>query len=300
LLVLARARPSVALIVLPWPTSGLGLITAAAVSRTPASVVFQLAPWEMAVGRRRSLYRWARRRRQQWIAVSGQNRAAIAATFALPESSVRTIYNGVTTAGAPRDSDVVAARTAVRDELDLPAQARVVLTVGRLHEQKGHADILATLPSTLEDRADVFFVWVGDGELRPELEAEVRRRGLERHVHMLGRREDVETLLLGSDLFLLPSRFEGHPFALLEAMALGIPCVGSDAGGAPEIMRDRVDGLIHARGQADDLARQLVWALDHPGEMKAMAASARTRVADFSESRMIDETLSLLDALATG
>jgi glycosyltransferase involved in cell wall biosynthesis len=253
----------------------------------------------MPIGRRRVLYRWAHRRRQQWVAVSRQNRAAIAATFALPEGSIRPIYNGVALTAAPRDADVAAARTAVRDELDLPAGARIVLTVGRLHEQKGHADILTVLPSVLEGRADTFFIWVGDGELRPALEAEVRGRGLQRHVRMLGRREDVETLLLGSDLFLLPSRFEGHPFALLEAMALGIPCVSSDAGGAPEIMRDRVDGLIHGRGRTDEMARQLTWALDHPAEMEAMAASARARVADFSESRMIDETLSMLQDLAT-
>jgi glycosyltransferase involved in cell wall biosynthesis len=115
---------------------------------------------------------------------------------------------------------------------------------------------------------------------------------------MLGRRDDVPTLLRASDLFLLPSRFEGHPFALLEAMAHGLPAVSSDAGGAPEVMRPHVDGLLHARGQPADIAQQLIWALDHPNEMRAMASSATARVEAFSERRMLEETLSVLDELA--
>jgi glycosyltransferase involved in cell wall biosynthesis len=230
--------------------------------------------------------------------VSGQNRDALAATFDLPPDSISTIHNGVRASARADPAAVATARAALRQELDLPADARVVLTVGRLHEQKGQADLLAVLPSALKGRPNAYFVWAGDGELRPELESRVRELNLQGRVRMLGRRSDVEDLLLASDLFLLPSRYEGHPFALLEAMALGIPAVSSDAGGAPEIMRDHVDGVIHARGRPDDLESKLTWALDHPEEMEQMAASARSRVADFSVERMLAETLAMLEELA--
>jgi glycosyltransferase involved in cell wall biosynthesis len=290
-------RPAAALVVLPWPTAGLGAILALARSRTPTAVVFQLAPWEMPIGRRAALYRWANGRGQRWIAVSDQNRDALSATFDLPPSRIRTIYNGVRLPAQPENATVVTARGAVRDELGLAPDSRVVLTVGRLHEQKGHADLLQVIPATLAGRPDVYFVWAGDGELRVELDSQVERLQLEDRIRILGRREDIDTLLLASDLFLLPSRYEGHPFALLEAMALGVPSVSSDAGGAPEILRDKVDGLIHSRGRTDELERALAWALDHPDEMERMGASARTRAAAFSVERMLAEILETLDNL---
>ena len=296
--VVARARPDVAMVALPWPTHGLGQILALARSRVPTAVVFHLVPWKMPLGRRGALYRWAHERGQQWLAVSNQTRDAVGASFGLPADRIRTIYNGVPSTDEALATDVAGAREALRDELGLPEHAQIVITVGRLHEQKGYPDLLEILPKILDGRPDTFFLWVGDGEMRAELASAVLGRDLQEHVRLLGRREDVPTLLQASDLFLLPSRYEGHPFALLEAMATGVPIVASDAGGAPEIMRDGVDGLVHARGDLDDLATKLSWALDHPTEMEAFAESARSRVAEFPQTRMLEQTLALLRELA--
>lgn len=294
---LARVRPSAVMTVLPWPDLGLGCMFATAFARVPAAVVFQLAPWPVDVGRRDALYRWAQRRGEQWVAVSTQNRAAVAGSFNVPPCSIRVIYNGVP-APAPTDpARVETWRRALRDELDVSVDARLVITVGRLHPQKGHSDLLGVLPRVLEQRPDVFFLWAGDGELRAELESEIRRLGLDRRVRVLGYRPDVTRLLEASDLFLFPSRFEGHPFALLEAMAAGIPAISSDAGGSAEIMRDDVDGLVHRREDPADIASHLGWALDHPAEMRRMAVSARKRSRNFSEANMLLETLALLDGL---
>jgi glycosyltransferase involved in cell wall biosynthesis len=296
--VVRRVRPDVAMVVLPWPTHGLGTLLALARSRIPTALVFQLAPWEMPLGALRRLYRLAQRRGQRLVAVSEQNRDALASTFAVPREEIRTIYNGVAPQAAPSRSEVAANREAVRRELGVSPAARLVLTAGRLHGQKGYEDLLAVLPDVIDGRSDVYFVWAGDGEQRAALESSIRTKGLEDRVRLLGRREDVPRLLQASDLFVLPSRFEGHPFALLEAMAAGVPAVASDAGGAPEIMRDGIDGLIHRRTDTADLARQLAFALDHPAEMARFAGSARERVQEFSRDRMLAETLSLLDELA--
>ncbi len=102
----------------------------------------------------------------------------------------------------------------------------------------------------------------------------------------------------GADLFVLPSRFEGLPFALLEAMAQGLPLITSDAGGSSEVVRSGVDGLVYPEGDRTELSERLRWALRHPDEMASMGASARSRAAEFSEERMLRETLSALDALA--
>jgi glycosyltransferase involved in cell wall biosynthesis len=294
---LRRSRADVAMIVLPWPTRGLGCVIATALASLPTAVVFQLAPWPLPTRSRRRAGRWAQRRRQQWIAVSDQNREAIEATFAVPPGSVRTIYNGAPDVVRLSSAQSAAARRALRTELGLAGDARVVLTVGRLTDQKGYTDLLEGIPTVLTGRPDLFFVWIGDGELRAELESVIRRRELEHHVRVLGHRQDVGQILDGADVFLLPSRFEGHSFALVEALAHGTPAVSSDAGGAPEIIRDGIDGLVFRRRDPADLAHKLSWAIDHPQEMAAMGASGRDRAAAFSQSQMLQQTFAALAAL---
>jgi glycosyltransferase involved in cell wall biosynthesis len=294
---ISRVRPDAMMVTPNWPTRGLGCMLGAAVAHVPTAVVFQLAAWPLAPRPSRAAYRWAQNRRQVWVAVSNHNRDVLAQTFEVSADSIRTIYTGVPQLPEPTAAEVEAARRDVRSELGVPDDATVVLTVGRLHPQKGYLELLPVLPAVVKQWSNTFFAWAGDGQLRPELEARIRGANLERRVHILGRREDVPTLLRGSDLFLLPSRYEGLSFALLEAMAHGLPTLSSDAGGAPEALRDGIDGLIHRREDPDDLAEKLSWALDHPQEMLQMAASARIRVAGFSETQMLERTLSLMDEL---
>ena len=176
---------------------------------------------------------------------------------------------------------------------------RVALTVGRLDPQKGYDDLLAVVPEVLTEDPDVVFAWVGDGSMRAELESSISRDGLADRVFLLGHRTDVPALLAGADLFVLPSRFEGLPFALLEAMARGVPVLTSDAGGSSEVVRPGADGLIYPEGNRSELSDRLRWALHHPEEMTAMGHSARSRATEFSEDHMLSETLSALETRMT-
>lgn len=298
--ILRRVRPDVGMVVLPLLNLGMGCMIAAALASVPTAVVFQLAPRPVSTGRWQAWCRWALRRRQRWITVSEQNAEAVRRTFAVPLASVTTIYNGGPDPVEIAAQDRSDARLALRTELGLGLKTRVVLTVGRLDAQKGYDDLLEVLPGVLAGRRDVVFAWAGDGDLRSSLESRIRMHGLDSVVRILGHRGDIDRLLDGADLFLLPSRFEGLPFALLEALARGVPALSSDAGGSAEVVRDGVDGLIHRRQDPVDLARQLSWALAHPQEMRAMSVSGRSRAERFSRTRMLQETLTLLADLRDG
>jgi glycosyltransferase involved in cell wall biosynthesis len=273
--------------VLPWPLLGVGNLIACAIARVPAAVVFQLAPVVVSPGRWARWCRWARRR-QRWVAVSDQNAQAVRRSFGVAD--VEVIPNG----GPEPVARDPGARRVLRAELGLAAGARVVVTVARLDPQKGHADLLAAVPR----HPDVTFVWVGDGESRAALEARIAQGGLD--VRLLGHRRDVGMILDGADLFVLPSHMEGLSFALLEALAHGVPVVASDSGGTPEVVRDAVDGLVHRRGDPEHLAAKLAWALEHPDAMRAMAESGRERAAAFSADRMLQDTLAVLGSLRAG
>lgn len=77
-------------------------------------------------------------------------------------------------------------------------------------------------------RSDFVYEWIGGGELREQMEAFIREKGLQDHVELLGIRNDIEKLLPHRDLFFMPSLFEGLGIALIEAQAAGLPCLGSD------------------------------------------------------------------------
>ena len=141
-------------------------------------------------------------------------------------------------------------------------------------------------------------MWAGAGEEQTRLASRIREMGLGDNVRMLGPRDDVDRLLAAADLFLFPSLFEGFGFALAEAMAAEVPVLTVNSGVMCELVHDMEHGLLFAPGDPLDLAEHVHWALEHPDEMRRMAAAARRRVADtFLEEDMLRRTLAVLDDL---
>jgi glycosyltransferase involved in cell wall biosynthesis len=214
---------------------------------------------------------------------------------------VLCIYNGIKvkpTSINCTNEDITTLRRQVREELGVDETSQLALTVGRLNSQKGYNELVQVIPHLIKEFPDVKFVWVGDGELREDLINKVREYGIEDKVLFLGYRSDVPRLLKSADLFVFPTHYEGQPFALLEAMGHGLPIVTSDASGIPELIENRVHGLLFRTGDSCDLSEALRWALMHSDSMKEMARNAQQRVQEFSEERMVKETLGVLKKLA--
>jgi glycosyltransferase involved in cell wall biosynthesis len=121
---------------------------------------------------------------------------------------------------------------------------------------------------------------VGEGPERPALEAQLAARGLTGRVRLLGERNDVERLLPAFDVFVLSSREEGIPNALLEAMAAGRPAVATAVGGTPEVLSDPETGWLVPPGAPEALAVALEQALTDPAEAQRRGAAARRRATE--------------------
>jgi glycosyltransferase involved in cell wall biosynthesis len=153
-----------------------------------------------------------------------------------------------------------------------------VLLVGRMEEQKG-VDVLLRALRLLKDRGrTVRTRIVGGGSLEAPYRALNAELGLEESVEFCGWRTDVEALMLRSRLLALPSRFEGLPMVLLEGMALGMPVLSSTAGGAPEVIRDGVSGLLVPPAEVEPLADALAAVLDDPAAAERMGVRARREI----------------------
>lgn len=144
------------------------------------------------------------------------------------------IHNGVDT------ERYVPAATGARD-----ATSPVVLgCVARLSDEKRHCDLIDALGELVNRGHDVRLDLVGDGTLRDALTSQVSRLGLGERVAFLGSRDDVPELLHRLDLFVLPSRFEGLPLTVLEAMATGLPVVATRVGSLDEVVEEGRNGLL--------------------------------------------------------
>jgi glycosyltransferase involved in cell wall biosynthesis len=304
--VLDATKPDALLLLLPTPEASLGVITACAALSVPAVPIFCLVPGPMEIPHRlRAVCAAVRRRHQRWVAVSDDNRRHLCASFAIDtEEDVTVVRNGVDLPEPWRDPtahDVERARLALRRELDLPDQTRIVLTVGRLASQKGHPDLLDAIGRLPADCADAHFVWVGEGEKEAALRAAIEAADLDGRVHLLGYRRDVAALLHAADLFVLPTRWEGCSRALLEAMSAGLPTVVSDASSNPELVETGHHGLLFPVGDRVRLAEAVAYALTHPGDMRRMGDTARERARrELTAAAMCDGTYRVIDEVMEG
>jgi glycosyltransferase involved in cell wall biosynthesis len=163
-----------------------------------------------------------------------------------------------------------------RNLLGIPRDARVVGTAARLDRQKAPLDLVRAVAAL--GRPDVVLVWLGDGELRRDVERAVRRAGLEGRVLLAGERCDVPALLPAFDVFAMSSLYEGLPCAVLEAMVCGIPVVATAVNSVPEVVLAGRTGLLARPQDPGSLANALAFALDHPADAARMARAAREAV----------------------
>jgi starch synthase (maltosyl-transferring) len=181
------------------------------------------------------------------------------------------------------------ARPACRDALAIPEQAFLALFVGRLEPQKGVSDLIAAAERVVSSQPDWHLAIVGDGPERGELVAESAAiPSLAGHVHWLGRRNDVPSLLKAADLFVLPSHWEGMPNVVLEAMAAGRAVVATSLEGTEDLVVNAETGWLVAPGDREALAAALVEAATNRQRTQHFGASGRRRVeARFTLHNMI-------------
>jgi len=127
------------------------------------------------------------------------------------------------------------------------------LIVGRLDLVKGHHIAIAALQESGMP-TDVGLCIVGDGPRRRELESLASAKDIGGRVSVIGFRRNVYDYIAHCDVLLMPSLHEGLPYALLEAMALGVPIVASRVGGLVEVLEDGVTGILVSAGRPDELA----------------------------------------------
>jgi glycosyltransferase involved in cell wall biosynthesis len=156
-----------------------------------------------------------------------------------------------------------------------------------LRGEKGHATILKALPQIIKKFPDVRYVIAGEGGAKAELQDLVAELGIQENVYFAGMVQPISALLKVSSLAVLPSLMEPLGMFQIESQYLEVPTIASEVDGIPETLIDNQTGLLVPPGDVSAWASQIIWALSHLDDMKALAKNGKTFVKEkFSMEQM--------------
>lgn len=187
---------------------------------------------------------------------------------------------------------------ALFDEFGWGDDSFVVTAVGRLEPVKAHSVLIAAVTALKEEYPQLRCAIVGDGRLRDELQAQIDHLNASEYVRLTGFLTNVQQILYNSDLFCMPSRSEGLPYALLEAMSAQLPIVASDVGGMATLLMHEQTAYLVPPDDVAALQDAIRWILTHAGDARQIAARAHALQQErFSVDVMVTETLTAYDSM---
>ena len=188
-------------------------------------------------------------------------------------------------------------REQIRADLNIPADAPVVGTVTRLSAQKAPLDFVTAAGAIAQACPEAYFVFVGDGPLRSQVEAQVAALDLGERFILTGLRRDVPELMAAFDIFVLTSLWEGLPRVLPQAMATGLPIVATAIDGNAEAVTDGVSGRLVPPDRPDRVAQAVIDLLSDRELMARMGVEGKNRVGEFGAQQMVDQITDLYQQL---
>jgi glycosyltransferase involved in cell wall biosynthesis len=268
-----------------------------------------LAAWRLAgavtVAARRTACPLRSPARYQWLCdrlfCVSRYAAELCAQAGFPPDRLVVVHDGV-------DPDRVRSgdRGRGRATLGLGDHETMLLHVGSLNACKGHRFLLDAMPTVLNRRPEAQLVLAGAGELEAPLREQAGRLNVRHRVRFLGFRHDVPDLIHACDLFVFPSICEGLGSTLIDVMLARRPIVTTLAGGIPDVVGQTGDSprrvaWIAPPGQADELGKTIVHALEATEENAAMVERAKVRAESlFTVDRMVEATLAGARAALSG
>lgn len=219
-----------------------------------------------------------------FICVSNASKEDLIKTFRIPENYSSVIYNGIDTKKIN-----LLKNEAIDDELAsiLEKKDFKIITAGRLEKEKNHEFLLYAVKELLP-RLSVSLFILGKGSLERFLLKKAKKLGIEENVYFLGWRSNPFAIFSKCDIFVLTSLYEGHPCAVLEAMAAGLPVVSTERFATKEILLDKF-GIYIPNVTPEGLADAIYNLLVNKEKRLALSKASLERANEFSMDKMINE-----------
>ncbi len=216
---------------------------------------------------------WAARYAHRLYAVSADIHQSLAKSIA-SSCKIEVVANGIDVAALQQPRDTAT----LRQQWNLPPDVPVIGTVGRLARVKRQDLLLDTFRLVLAKIPDCHLMLVGDGDERTKLEAMAEVKGLARNVRFAGMQAEPSGFLQLMSAFILTSESEGLPLSLLEAWAVGVPCLVFDVGGLSEVVKESQTGYLIPFGDTTLLAEKVIYVLQHPEAVQPIVSRCQAEV----------------------
>lgn len=216
------------------------------------------------------------------VCVSDNDRKQALVKKIAPENKLILIYNGIGRADVGRQE--------ARKKMGIKSGEIVFGTVARLSPQKNPLLFLAAAKEINEQYPKIKFVLIGDGPLEHDCREFVDKQKIKEAVLFFGEKtnHEVREMICGFDVFVLTSRFEGLPLAIIEAMFAGLPVLASDVGGVSELVIDKKSGLLFESDSLGGLTRGMEYFINEPGRVEKMGCEGKKIASsDFNLEKMI-------------
>ena len=219
--------------------------------------------------------------RKAWsvpVALTPEVQASVSDFYGLPPERIPVIYNGI-------DLSRCIPKTTYET-----GETVTILHVGRFDVPKNHAGLLEAFRLLRETHPECHLRLVGDGDLRADMEALAKEKGISDAVEFCGMQSNVYPYLHDADIFTLPSIYEGNPMTIIEAMGTGLPIVASRVGGIPDMIHDGESGILvepEPRAVCDALARMV----EDGALRRRLGENAKAQSRQFSAEHMAEDYL---------
>ena len=281
-------------------SSKAGIIGSLAKLLSNVKIVYTVHGWvfnESLSPFKKKFYQWLEKLTAAWkdqlILLSSQEHAVAREVLMIPEKKLTTIPHGVS---LPNQIS----REKAHEELSyiVPAIARanyLFCTIANYYPTKGLDTLVKAVAQKKQELTNACFLIIGEGQERARLKSMIAEKGLDEIIFLTGTVQEAARLLPAFDVFVLPSRKEGLPYAVLEALAAKVPVIATRVGGIPSLIENKKSGLLVEPDSVGELADALVYAVEHSDEMNTFAKNAP---APIPLAQMVAQTTSLYHSLA--
>jgi glycosyltransferase involved in cell wall biosynthesis len=232
-----------------------------------------------------------------FVTVSGADREEGIRKGIFKKDDVTLIRSGI---DLQQFNDLPGDRISLRRKLGIGRDVPAIAMVACFKPQKAPLDFVRVAKKVSDERDDALFYLVGDGLLRPQVEKLIEELNIGDKVRLLGWRRDIPEIMRSIDLLVLTSLWEGLPRVLPQAMASGVPVVATNVNGAPEAIRNGLNGYLLPPGDVAGMAKKILYLINNPEEAHAMGRKGRELVEEFDIWKMVKQQEVLYQNLSAG
>ncbi|ELS03175.1 glycosyltransferase [Xenococcus sp. PCC 7305] len=278
--ILESLKPDCIFINLPWLDFGLGLSLASYILNIPCTNLVHLCPWKVELNDlTKKIFQSLAVGNSKFFTVSYDNKIQLSLSTGINLNQIKVFYNSrdiVSEYTSLTSKQYKLRRLELLDELELPLNSSISLSVGRFSHQKNFLDIITSFSLVQNKLPNYYHLFLGEGELKDYYQKIALDLGLSNKLKFLGYRKDVARFLALSDIFISTSLYEGLALSILEAAQFSCPIIATNSSSAQEIIPSSEYGLLYNPGQYHLLVEHIEYAHFNPNKMKSKATKLRS------------------------